>query len=553
MLQGGEFVNFTEDFILKGKNVDNKLFKTLFNFANEGIVFVAINEDGTIGNFIEINDAVIRRLRYTKKELEGMTIFDLVIDSEIDKVKKAAKELLEKNQVVYEGTLLTKDKQILDIEISGHILDLEGSKVGLFIGRNITESKAALRALRESEERYRKLMELLPDAVNIKHNNIIVYSNEEGAKLYRFDNVKDIIGQDDMELTHEEYRKMSIDRGDKIRTIGEKAPLVEGKIIRKDGVSVDVEVASTAVDYNGETAVLSVIRDISERKKSEEALRKTMAENELLLEKAVENEKQKTELFMNISHEFKTPLNVILGIIQLLKRNSNNRVLDKNAYERYVEVMRQNCYRLLRLINNLIDVNKADSEYMELNLRNHDIVSMIEDVTQSISEYAKDKGVSIIFDTEVEEKVIACDEEKIERIMLNLISNAIKFNKENGMIFVNIYNMEEDSILVSVKDTGRGIPENKLEEVFYRFKQVDPLLTRSNEGSGIGLALVKSLIEKHEGEIWVESTYGEGTEFFFRLPNKVVEDRRDIKEDKGHIGSLIERINVELSDIYKIN
>lgn len=543
---------FTDNFIFKGENVDKELFKTLFHFASDGIVFVGLNEDSTIGNFIEINDKVLKALGYTKKELQAMTVFDIVIDSQIEKVKKAAKELLEKKQVICESIVSTKNGEIMDIELSGHILNLEGSKVALFIVRNITDKNAALRALRESEERYRRLVELLPDAVNIKHNDIIVYSNEEGAKLYGCENAKEIEGENDIELTHPEYRSMSLDRCNKIKTIGEKVPLVEGKILRKDGESVDVEVASTAVEYKGETAILSVIRDISERKKSEEELHKTMEENKLLLQKAVESERQKTELFMNISHEFKTPLNVILGVVQLLMKNSSNSNLDICYYERYIEVMRQNCYRLLRLINNLIDVNKADSEYMELNLINHDIVSIVEDVTQSIAEYAKDKGLTIIFDTEVEEKIIACDEEKIERIMLNLISNAIKFNKENGMIFVNIFD-NPDNILITVKDTGRGIPESKLNEVFCRFKQVEPLLTRRNEGSGIGLALVKSLIEKHGGRIWVESVYGEGTEFFFQLPIKLIENSSDAKEHKGIRNTLIERINVELSDIYNIN
>ena len=213
--------------------------------------------------------------------------------------------------------------------------------------------------------------------------------------------------------------------------------------------------------------------------------------------------------------------------------------------------MKQNCYRLLRLVNNLIDITKIDAGYFHLNENNHNIVNLIEDITLSVADYVEDKGLSIIFDTDVEEKFIACDPEKIERIILNLLSNAVKFNSPSGKIMVNIEDGIEN-ICVRIKDTGRGIPEDKLSTIFERFVQVDKSLTREHEGSGIGLSLVKSLVELHGGRISVTSKEGYGTEFIIYFKCKLVQGEVNNENlcfnIKGECN--IERINLEFSDIY---
>jgi signal transduction histidine kinase len=151
----------------------------------------------------------------------------------------------------------------------------------------------------------------------------------------------------------------------------------------------------------------------------------------------------------------------------------------------------------------------------------------------------------------VEEKIMQCDLNSIERIMLNLLSNAVKFTPKEGSIFVNVKDLG-NFIRICVKDTGIGIPKNKLDMIFQRFKQVDNLLTRQCEGSGIGLSLVKSLVELHNGRILVNSEYGNGSEFIVELPTNLESDEEII----GGLNSFIEdknamqKINVEFSDIY---
>ena len=278
-----------------------------------------------------------------------------------------------------------------------------------------------------------------------------------------------------------------------------------------------------------------------------------ITENKRLIEELVQYDKLKTEFIANMSHELKTPLNIIFSTAQLfsvyISKSVNLNNIDKlNEYTNYIK---QNCYRLLRLVNNIIDISKIDSKFMELNLKNQNIVQVIEEITLSTIPYVQVMSRTIIFDTDIEEKIMAFDEEKLERILLNLISNATKFTKPGDTIEVCVYD-KDTHIILSVKDTGIGIPEDKLSQIFERFKQVDPILSRSHEGSGIGLAIVKSLVEMHGGIISVKSKYQEGTEFIISFPVKLVSgnDNHDPK-----IGSMnqtnSEKIRIEFSDIYK--
>lgn len=303
-----------------------------------------------------------------------------------------------------------------------------------------------------------------------------------------------------------------------------------------------------------DTVVDSIERELLLRKQNEK-LNIMIEENKRLLEQTIEYDKLKTEFFCNISHELRTPLNIILTAVQLLD-SINSDPDDKPdkfslAFEKYKKIIKQNGYRLLRLINNIIDLTKVDSGFFEIDLCNHNIVEIVEDITISVVDYVKSKNIELIFDTNIEEKIIACDEEKIERIMLNLLSNAIKYTKPGGTIKVEITDLESE-VMISVKDTGIGIPINKLEIIFERFRQVDELLTRKSEGSGIGLSLVKSFVEAHGGTISANSVEGFGSEFIIKLPVKTIQgtELHDKFSNSSNFEKKIEKISIEFSDIY---
>lgn len=261
-------------------------------------------------------------------------------------------------------------------------------------------------------------------------------------------------------------------------------------------------------------------------------------------------ERARTDFFANISHELRTPLNVIYSAEQMAERMVSSGNFNNNKINKYLKMMKQNCFRLIKLINNLIDITKIDAANFEIRLRNMDIVKVVEDITLSVADYIENKGVVLIFDTEIEEKVIACDPDVVERIMLNLLSNAVKFTDKGGNIFVNIYE-GDGQVYLSVKDTGVGISEVAKEQIFSRFVQVDKSIRRCREGSGIGLSLVKSLLEVHGGSISVKSKLGEGSEFIVALRDCVLEDEGVTTQASKGEDERIQMIDIEFSDIYK--
>ena len=276
------------------------------------------------------------------------------------------------------------------------------------------------------------------------------------------------------------------------------------------------------------------------------------------------SDRKKSQFYSNMSHELKTPLSVIFASTQMIERANllNDNQSDREKIQRQIIHIKQNCFRLIRIINNIIDSSRFESGYLSIKMGNHNIISIVEEISLSVVKYAESKGISIIFDTDAEEKFMACDPDIIERIMLNLFSNALKFTDRNGSIFISI-NDCVDKVIIKVRDTGIGIPANKQKLIFERFGQVDSSLSRNQEGSGIGLSLVKSLVGAHNGTITVSSEPGKGAEFTIVFPVTILPAEStepsalDAGSDTRRSGSgnhsLIEKINIEFSDIYTTN
>ena len=522
------------------------LISIMLNNVNDCIALIEIMDSGRLGKFLEVNEKLSKKLGYSRDELLNMTIYDTEIEMK-EVIEDRVKHLINKGYIVFQTSFLSKEGKKYEIEICSCILNYNGKNTVLGIIRDLT----LVKKLHETEERYYKLVEMLPEAVHVKQNGKIVFSNKAGVNLFGMKNKKELIGRFDEKFTHPDYQRISTERGNEMLKKKKRVPTIEQKCIRVDGKIIDVEVTSTAITYNGNNAILSVLHDITKRKRWEQKLQQTLKENKSLLEKAIEHDRQKTEFFSNISHEFKTPLNVILGSIQLLESFKRGKKLphDHLKIYKYIVTMKQNCYRLLRLINNLIDVNKADNKFLEVNFCNYDVIRIVEDITLSVADFTRNKGLTLIFDTDVEEKIIGCDADKIERIMLNLLSNSIKFTEPGGRIEVNVYDKKKN-IIISVKDTGIGIPKDKLETIFQRFEQVDSSMRRKMEGSGIGLSLVKSFVELHNGRIWVESDIRLGTQFFIEFPVKKAPENKKKASYINKSNNLVERINIEFSDIY---
>jgi signal transduction histidine kinase len=269
------------------------------------------------------------------------------------------------------------------------------------------------------------------------------------------------------------------------------------------------------------------------------------------LQSEIECETFKTEFLSNISHEFKTPLNIILASIQLELNHCDNINDNNSTHYNHLKLMKQNSYRLLRLVDNLIDVTQVDSKHIKLYKENINVIYYIEGIIDSVSNYINQMNKNIVFDTNEEEVFLACDPVKIEKVILNLISNCIKYTESNGNIWVTLTtNFDEKRVYVSIKDDGIGIPEDSYHTVFERFKQVDNLFIRRAEGSGIGLPLAKAFVQLHDGDIWINKTPDKGTEFIFYLPIIAVKDAKINYFYNKVINSRSERLKIEFSDIY---
>lgn len=318
----------------------------------------------------------------------------------------------------------------------------------------------------------------------------------------------------------------------------------------KENLEATVQVRTSELAKANELLMEEIsMRQVAEVESVRSKLR--YEETSKMLDKSIENEQSRSNFFENLSHDLKTPVNVIFSALQMLYLMLVEKKVkaDNESIIKYTKIIRQNCYRLIRLVANLIDVTKIDSSHFDLNLQNCDIIKIVENITLSVVDYVESKRINLIFDTEVEEKIIACDPDKIERIMLNLLANAVKFTNEEGCIYVTI-EIKDEKMIIVVKDTGIGIPEEKQANIFERYVQASKASPNKIHGSGIGLSLVKSLVELHGGNVSLKSKVGIGSEFIIELPSICMNGGQGELLSEKYSSSNIERIDIEFSDIY---
>jgi signal transduction histidine kinase len=263
-----------------------------------------------------------------------------------------------------------------------------------------------------------------------------------------------------------------------------------------------------------------------------------LEQNSILKDMELKNLKrslhEKFNFLSNLSHDFKTPLNVILSTIQLIElKSKKNNTFDPDL--RYLSIMQQNCHHILNLVDNIIDLDKSSAGNLKTNFTSIDLVGLIEQISTRVADYIQANQLSLSLKKDLNKTIVECDPLQIERIILNLISNAVKNSTPNGRITIHISSTlatsspiqkaggeknisKEKMVIISVKDNGVGISEEKQARIFERYVQDSDLPNHTLGGSGIGLSLVKTLVENHQGSIQLKSTLGEGSEFIVSLP-----------------------------------
>lgn len=275
--------------------------------------------------------------------------------------------------------------------------------------------------------------------------------------------------------------------------------------------------------------------------------------DEVEKEKQMENIiKLKDDFLYFITHEFKTPLTVINAAVQTLEHIYSKEIPEKA--KALIGKIKQNSFRQLRLVNNLLEIARINSGFIKLKQRNVDIVFLTRSITESVAIYAQQKGIRIVFASKFPKRIVGLDDEKFERILLNLLSNAIKFTPAGRKVSVELSSKLHNNkrmICIKVKDQGIGIPKVKQNLIFDQFGQVDSMLTSQAEGSGIGLYLVKLMVNSLGGDITLDSELGKGSIFTLMIPSKKVkEDAKELEFKHISDSRLIQSLAIEFSDIY---
>lgn len=285
--------------------------------------------------------------------------------------------------------------------------------------------------------------------------------------------------------------------------------------------------------------LISIARDITDRKNMEMELRRTAEELE-------RKDRLVTDFFINISHELKTPITLIMIALEIVENYLKQPKPNREGLIKRTAIMKQNVNRLSRLVGNILDITKIDAGFMEPKFATIDMVGLIRNIVNSMESFASKRGLKIECNSSAEYKFMPADSQMIERILLNLVSNAIKHTPEGGSIVVECSD-REGMILITVQDDGEGIPEEKKAIIFDRFRQVNTSMARSSEGSGIGLSLIKALVDLLGGRIWFESTLGKGSIFYVEIPVMQMEGQHQPIVQQGM--TIDRRIELEFSDI----
>lgn len=524
--------------VIKNKNFMQEELSAFFNL----IEFDCNSEVILLRNNLKVIYAneKCRRKRISPKNIENKTYIDLE--------KQIKGFLYDKNIISIESVLRHSQEWKGIIKLNGenevirvNLQKIKKEKHLYYVLRinDITEEYRMEKNLKLDEQRLRGVTE------NIK--DLIFTIDVEGKISYVNKAVIDVLGYSEEELLGKiYYDKLLVESNLKMidsKYFNEDKVLTIDKVRSKRGLVELESISSRIKDSKSNTlGWVRVARNIEDVKEIEILKNK--------FEEIKQYDKVRSEFFANLSHELRTPINIIYSCIQLLNNSKKFESGFASLYDKYEKTLKQNCFRMLRLVNNLIDITKIDSGFIKMDFINYDIIKLTEDITMSVIPYVESKNIDIIFDTDCEELEIKCDPDKIERIILNLLSNAIKFTEPGGRIEVSIFT-DETWVDIRVKDTGIGIPSHMKEFIFERFIQNDKSLNRNKEGSGIGLSLVKSLVELHEGKVFLSESNESGSEFSILLPNVKLEN--DIEED----GSLdykteVEKISIEFADIYEI-
>jgi PAS domain S-box-containing protein len=472
-------------------------FRSLFEHANDAIFIV---KDGMINDLNEkarmfacLPDQAIADLGLDDLVSAGQQelLYSLIDYSIINSFSKAEMQIKKVN-----GNLI-------DAEVTATLVDDADSTVQLII-RDITERKQIERLEHENQER----MSLIIDNV---HCGVIVIDAITHEIVDVNPTALEIIDHKKEDLIGHRCHKFicpSEVGSCPITDFNQSLDRLEHVVIRSDGTKVPILKSVEVVNLSGRELFIESFVDITDIKRTE---------NELIEAKVIAEaaNRTKSEFLATMSHELRTPLNSVIGFSDLLLDGSFGELNDKQ--NKFMENISHSGKHLLNLINDILDISKVEAGKMELFHEIFDISDLISDIHLMMEPLSSKKDIRLEFNMKQRSIFINADRGKLKQVLYNIIGNAIKFTPEHGEVHVDI-SMKDQMLQVSVRDTGIGMSEEDLKKLFQPFVQIDSSSNRRFEGTGLGLALVKNLLELHGGTIEVESELGTGSTFSIRVP-----------------------------------
>jgi PAS domain S-box-containing protein len=518
-----------------------KKYRDLINGMNDTVW--VIDFDTTI---LDVNNTAINVLGYSREELLSMKISDIDVDMTPEQIQGLASNMPKDQVQVFETWHTTKDGRKLPVEVSSSLVSYAGKTVVMSITRDITKRKKAEEALRRSEDKYSKAFDASPNVLVISRlaDGLIIETNNSWERLFGYSR-EETIGQSSLELG------LFVNPAD--RQLAATQLRVQGyvhdfeiEIRHKSGEVRQAILSLELIEIENEPCMLTIIHDITERKKYEKELQtlnteleqRVAARTEQLVQTNIELEhanRAKDEFLATMSHELRTPLNSILGLSEtLLERRSGS----LNAKQKeFLQTIETSGHHLLELINDVLDLSKIEAGKLDFYPQVVDIDALCRSSLGFVKEQAMRKSITISHQNDGTDTRIYADPRRLKQILVNLLTNAVKFTPEHGQVELQVHtNVEDDLIQLSVTDNGIGIAPEDLQRLFQPFVQVDSSLNRQFEGTGLGLALVQKLTDMHGGSVQVESEVGIGSRFTINLPwRKDIAAQQEIIESGGEL------------------
>jgi len=399
------------------------------------------------------------------------------------------------------------------------------------MARAVTDCDEIEAALRQSEERYLRLVELFPDLVMVYSDGKIVLINTAGARLLGATNSEQLVGKPIMDFIHPDDREMVagwIEKGEQ-KT---QAPLTEQKWVRLDGTVIDVQVAAIPLTYQNKPATQVVARDITGRKQTEAALQESEEHRRRLMElyldsigveatrtselraalqRAQEVDKLKTQLLSNVSHELRTPLTTIRGQTTTLLDYAEQ--ITPEERQEALRIVDEEAARLDELIGHVLDMSRLEAGQLSVELGATDVRPIVQEAVAQVA--ARTPTHKLVVNLPSTLPLVQADPRRVTQVMNNLLDNAIKFSLPGTTVTVDVEE-HAHAVVVRVRDEGPGIASEHLQRIFNRFYRVAQQGVRTS-GVGLGLAICKGLVEAMGGQIAVTSQVGQGSVFSFSL------------------------------------